>query len=520
MKVNIQATSAFLVTATVVQAASVSRRAVDPASCPSILNTANTTIWDDPLHIGQVFQDLNFFYVLNGSTDMRPLSQFIIQQGTDFESYMQDKMGNFQVIDLTNGFIDPWNSFLWKLNTVAGPILAAPYQIERTAANSDAWDAWFSALKDLTPDGQLDAYCDSNADDESFAPWAVGFPAYLDSRLKEVNEAFSTQPVNVLATRVWEVETSRVVTAPKSGVTTNGSTLCNPFSFTYEQSISQSTTSTTSQTYTNSFTSTSEVDVGAKASASFLGLGAEISTTIKDTLSESSAESLAQGTSKTTTETQTVTFSNTPMILPGAVLNITCWTDQATANIDYTGDLVYDAESTGIQTWIQGNGIPMLAGDVPILINNKQLTTPSKVRDVAVMAMNLLGADWSDAFLDNLFSPSVAGTAASIAGTDVIFEIWECDASKVASNQCNQDLAQQFPPPATSCPPTNARRSIQNSDDIADPNTLVNLGVDAILGDLDSDCYTVEAVEGHQNRWRVQNVKNCGTSTTEETELR
>eukprot|EP00127_Corallochytrium_limacisporum_P000291 Clim_evm6s10 gene=Clim_evmTU6s10 len=101
--------------------------------CPSKNYTADVSVWDFD---GDQGKSSYFPWVMNGYADMRPLSQFIIQQGTKFEQYMGTRVGNFQVLDAKTDNIDPWNSLLFKLNALAGPILAAPYEIEHRTKSS------------------------------------------------------------------------------------------------------------------------------------------------------------------------------------------------------------------------------------------------------------------------------------------------------------------------------------------------------------------------------------------------
>eukprot|EP00127_Corallochytrium_limacisporum_P002057 Clim_evm45s99 gene=Clim_evmTU45s99 len=517
---NIQTTCAFLLIggyALVAAASMSSRREVLPEPfCPTLEMTADASIWDDDGN-NQVTQDFDFFLIMNGLADMRPLSQFIVDQGTDFEEYMLDRVGNFQVLNSTSGDIDPWSSVLWKLNALTGPILASPYQINRTDENADMWDAWWNALQDLSPSDTSQAYCDPNAQDSSFKPWAVGFPQNQAFIVLEaimgavqcvpiigpsVNSAYSQQPVDYLLTRVWDIQTSETQSAPDTHVESNGDALCLSFNADYSKSVTESTTVSSQQSVSSTTSVSTEVDVSDKAGISLGGLTDEISTTIKDSLSTTVTEALTTGVSETKTVTETVTFASTPTVLPEAVVNITVWTQQTIADIYITGDVVYDAEKTGIQTWIQGNGIPNLANiTVPELILESQLATPGQIRDVAKMAMILIGAEWSDTFLDTLISPSVAGRANSVAGKVAAAEIWTCDLNSVPELMCDQTLHESFPPQFLSCP--SKRRTTEDPLELFESESH-------ILSLLDyDDCYTLEPADGYKNRWYIHPVDNC-----------
>eukprot|EP00127_Corallochytrium_limacisporum_P002788 Clim_evm1s141 gene=Clim_evmTU1s141 len=440
-------TCAALLAVNAALAKSTFRRDPDPGYCPEILYTADVNIWDDIYNLHQVIEDLNFFHVMNGSADMRPLSQFVISQGTAFEDYMAERMGNFQVLDLTTGSIDPWKSMLWKLNALAGPILAAPYEIDRTDANADEWDGWYNALHDLTPSGVLESDCNADAHDPSFKPWAVGFPAYLDSQSKEVNLLYAGQKANFVETRVWSFEqTGTQLVAPVfySAVAVD---ICPTYTFKFAEEIAEQTTSSTAQTYSDSYSSTNKIEVTAKESAKIFGLGLELTQKLTQQLSESSTVASTTGdtyTYRTSTEVEHDFEFNFP---DQSFYNVTIFIDQVLTTVGFTADLVYDPDTTGIQVWIQGNRIAAQDGFPNILLGDGYLTTPAKIKNVAEKAMRLIGAEWSDAFLNTLVSPSVSGVADTQIGTRPQSYGYACDVTKV-DNECTKELALLYPPPS------------------------------------------------------------------------
>eukprot|EP00127_Corallochytrium_limacisporum_P002429 Clim_evm1s120 gene=Clim_evmTU1s120 len=63
---------------------------------------------------------------IGGVLDIRELAQVVAEQGPSFEDYIGGRLGNFSV-QKSDGQIDGWRSFLFKLNAVTAPALMAPY---------------------------------------------------------------------------------------------------------------------------------------------------------------------------------------------------------------------------------------------------------------------------------------------------------------------------------------------------------------------------------------------------------
>eukprot|EP00127_Corallochytrium_limacisporum_P000186 Clim_evm3s7 gene=Clim_evmTU3s7 len=505
MKLNSHTVCVFLVSITVAESAPAAQPA-NFAECPHLISTANTTAWEGVLRTAVWGRgEWGFEYIMHGHADMTPLAKIVVQQGTDFEDYMEDKAGNFAILDY-NGFVDPFYSLLWKLNALTAPILMAPYEIERTEKNAADWDAWWYALHDLTPSNEgMEARCFKDAQEKWFKPWAVTFPSFMNVTAPLNHQYQNQTSFDYATTRVWEVLTRSKQTSPNTGFYSNTLNQCVTTQYSYSETITESTGSSSSQTYSESTKKTKGLEIGAKASTKFLGVGLEISTKMSMGLERTAAKSTTEGTSQSVTESRTVSFDASPLMRRNSYLNVTVWTDQTEADIWFTGDIMYDPELTGIQAWIQGNGRPRLgnASQIPNLLYNNKLTTPAAIRNVAELAMKVIGAEWSDAFLNSLVSPSVAGFAESIAGNNIFMEMWECDRSKVPNLSCNEELAAKFPPPAT-CETQKslsgmafqaAANSVQTSDSHTAPQ--------AVVDQLEAQNYKLEPVSGHKNRWRI-----------------
>eukprot|EP00127_Corallochytrium_limacisporum_P004317 Clim_evm262s157 gene=Clim_evmTU262s157 len=461
----------------------------------------NTTIWN---HVNQVPRDRDFYAIMNGFADMSALSQFIIDQGTDFEDYMSDKAGNFQVLN-ESGDIDPWNSLLWKLNALCGPVLALPFYINRTDDNAEDWDTWWNALQDLTPSNEpttvqfsnssifVQGYpCYSNAESPDFVPLAVSFPSIfygcLDVTATDGSGCLSTGDASVVDMFMYH-----------SGA----------FEYTYAQRIVEITTTTSQHQLSTTTKVNTEIDISEKAGISLDLLSAEETSTIKTGISETVGAAFTTTSTYTHSTTTTVSIENDYNVLPEAVFNFTMYTAQVQADIYITGDIVYDPDNTGIQTWLSNATIiPQLGENIPELLLNKQLTTLGQIQSVAKMAMGLIGAEWSDTFLDTLISASIAGKVSSTAGTENIAETYACDIDSVPAFTCNKLLAESFPPNATECPAGFERRAI--ADDGLEPIPNVASKIDMLsLIKYDTDCYSYERVDGDDNKFYVHEIANC-----------
>eukprot|EP00127_Corallochytrium_limacisporum_P001746 Clim_evm83s77 gene=Clim_evmTU83s77 len=505
MKLNMLTSSACLLGITVVQAAPVekTRRQSPPCAGPQFpTELINESIWN--LNLFDPFDNNLWMYLMNGMVDLRPLAKIVSEKGTEFEEYMSEMVGNFVVTPVDadtnpyylapNGQVDPWLSMIFKLNAVTGPVLMAPFNVERTEANAGDWDSWWNALQDILPTNFSAAEYFCAPRDPEYKPWSVSFPLVEGTANYDYRRQ---QTVDYATSRVWDLRSNQVVSSPRSFVNPNSLLQCVDQRHLYSQTITQRTGASSERSYSRSTTTTKETEVSAKASVSFLGMGASISTTIKNGLSQTAAQATTQGATQSVEESETVEHEVTPYINSNAVLNVTIWTRQYEAETYFTGDVVYEPDRTGIQAWIPSdarNPTPGLEYGMQTMIAQGWVTTPGQIKRVAELASKVIGAQWSDAFLNSLVSPSVSGRGESIAGTDVIVEYNECDIRRIPDQTiCTPALADQFPPEDTSCGASVANVSAKSLP-------LPRAG-------LVSDCQSLLPVDGVKNRYQV--IDNC-----------
>eukprot|EP00127_Corallochytrium_limacisporum_P000290 Clim_evm5s10 gene=Clim_evmTU5s10 len=344
----------------------------------------------------------------------------------------------------------------------------------------------------------------------SYKPLAIAFPNaiydFADHQVvaqRHLVNSFTTQPFKELVTRMWDVETVEIITAPKTVLENNGDTLCANFFYDYSKAISQSTTTSSSKQVSSDTKISDEIDLSESAGLKF-ALSEQISATIKQSVSESVGLSYTTGKSHTNTTTTTVTWGSTPTVLPNSILNITVWTAQVTADIYITGDALYPGNTTGIQTWIQGDGVEQLApyDKVPVLESSSQIATLDQIKNVAKIAMNLIDAKWSDTFLNTLISSSVGGKVDSLAGDTAVVEIWVCDMDSVPYLTCDKTLSKLFPPQIKTCP-GNRRTVLDHSGSFEESLVMSLLPHDR--------CYSMVPVQGYDNRWYIQKHNACNT---------
>eukprot|EP00127_Corallochytrium_limacisporum_P002007 Clim_evm7s98 gene=Clim_evmTU7s98 len=494
-------------------------------TCPPLYLIADELAWEGIYKTSVLGKgDNEFEYIMKGDADMQPLAKIVSEKATDFEEYMEGKIGNFVVLD-TNGHVDPFYSMLWKLNALTAPILMAPYWVDRTEANEEAWDEWWDAIHDLAPsDEGMENHCFPSSEYLWYKPWAISFPTYDRNGVSLNNQYRNQTTVDYATTRVWEVVTNSEVARPDTGIYVNTLNQCVSTNYAYSETIVEETGASADHSYESSTTNTREIEIGASASGGFLGMEFEVSTTITSGLEQTAARSATEGTSQSLSFERSIEFEASPLLRRNSILNVTVWADQTAADVWFTGDIVYDDENAGIQAWIQGDGIPRLGDvyDLDKLVKKDKLATPAQIKKVVRLAMGLIGAEWSDAFVNSLVSPSVRGIAHSLAGNNIFMEMWECDRSMVPDRKCDEALAAQYPPSLT-CEvgvegaAASAGEGVEGiaevgrvessaDDDLAD---TAPLAAQAILDHLDTDCYTMAPVSGSKNRWQISLGDNC-----------
>eukprot|EP00127_Corallochytrium_limacisporum_P002097 Clim_evm2s105 gene=Clim_evmTU2s105 len=478
MMLSMQTSLALLATILVAEAAPATnlRRQAPAPECPALAGAVPTNIWDIR-HNAALYESVS-----KGILDISPVAMLVNTLNTDLEAHMVGRMGNFEAVD-REGAAHPFASMLYKLNALTAPILMAPYFVQNSEKNSAAWDAWWNALQELTPAGELEAYCHPDAQDPSYVPRTVAFPL-VNINNEPLNAQYSGQTTGEHATSiVWDVRSGAVPIAQDMWSFRNLQNQCQYFN---ERSFSETfvevTQSTPGGRYVDASIASEGVELSGPASNGFLNMDEETSSAILYGVEQTAARSTIQGNPQSEGSQVQIEFDASFAFRPNTVTTVTTWIDQTHADISFTGDVTYDAAATGIQAWIQGNGMVQLgdASEITTLLSNNKLTTPDQIRNVAELAMNAIGAEWSETFLNSLVSSSVIGAAHSRVGRNMYVEIWECDANGV--EVCNEAAAEAHPPSTDLC---NGRRAME----------------------IESDCHTLEPVDGHSNRWLVLN--NC-----------
>eukprot|EP00127_Corallochytrium_limacisporum_P004318 Clim_evm1s158 gene=Clim_evmTU1s158 len=505
-KLNTQA-FVMLVMSTVAHTASVSFPSELPQLCPRKKASIDVSVWEDRADLMDIQK---YWYILSGNADMTELSQFVVQQGTDFEDYMWSKKANLQYQD--DGAVNMWASMMWTLNVLAGPVLAAPYYIARTDENADDWDAWWNAVHDLTPYNRNsdDLRCDTEALQDTFKPWAIGFPVYfLEDGLPQPLDTLFEQKSKEIDGRVWATDASTVLAAPQNFDLDNTTPSCIPFPTPYEKDVTDTTTVTTGSTVSDTLTIADELSFTEKASVGFEGLGASVEDTVKSSVTDSFTTSFT--TTLTTTESTTIKLGATPtfMVPPGVLFSATISTEQLHVKLSVAGDITYDENSTGVQTWIQGDVIDLLYGEVSDLLSAGSYASFKDIKTVLKMSMNLIGADWSDEFVDSLLSATVSGTIDTQQGSSVTFVPYLCDAVSLQGvTHCDETLQEQFPASnSTTCDASSKRR------DVAQNQVMFEIGNTVVS--FDDPCVVdVEPAEDQPNAWRIVTEDGCFTEVT------
>eukprot|EP00127_Corallochytrium_limacisporum_P001655 Clim_evm1s76 gene=Clim_evmTU1s76 len=514
MKLRIQDVCVFLMVGADVLADPVIFPPLFPQMCPQPRITPDVDIWEERA------DEINFFdylYILSGTADMTQLSEFIAEKSTDFEDYMWRRKGNLQYLR-SGTEIDEWKSMMWTLNVLTGPLLAAPYHIDRTNSNADDWDAWWNAIHDLTPYDRTSPVnetvrCDTDALQQDFKPKAIGFPVYLLQFL--FSNIPTTLPLltvteqksDTITGRVWDVSTEDLQSEPKKAIQNTGF-LCDTISYTYDKKVSESTTTTTQTQVSDSLTVSTEMSYSTKASAKFGGIvDVEATSTIKTGLSNTFATAYTTTSSGTTSTTISQTWDSTIHIPPLSVVNVTVYTAQTQADVFIAGDVVYNEDRVGVKAWIQGDFIDIPTGEVSDLIKRGDFAALKDIKEAAKLAMKVIGADWSDLFLDSLISPTVSGKATSTAGEALKIKVNFCDKDSISGDICDEFLAEQFPPTIRECPPSGKRRS----DDDGDFFGSASFDPENVLAavDYDRDCFHLEPTAGETRTWNIIPKPGC-----------
>eukprot|EP00127_Corallochytrium_limacisporum_P000886 Clim_evm1s30 gene=Clim_evmTU1s30 len=468
--------------------------------CPDSEYVAEPSVWDGTLTFG----DLEFEAIMKGAADMRPLSQIVATEATDFENLMSDKALNFNLLD-SNGRPHVFYSLLWKLNALTAPILMAPYNIERTPSNADTWDAWWNALHDLTPtSGEYP--CVENGMDKAFKPLAVAFPrgSVKGTSVVDINEAFNDQEYDIdrMGLQAWVHGTEHVylshglllpeqipdllgnnmLTTPSQirevaemAMKVIGaewsehflSSLISPSAIPVPISCPIMEIVADEHIWDRAMTSNDEefeyIMRGAADMRRLSQIVAEEATDFEDRMADKDENFVVHGSDGFVDTINTMLWKLNSLTAPilmapyninrtpanaeawdawwSALHDLTPASDASypcdedpmdksflpsavafpsvssrdTNSIDINAafrDQEYHPDRTAFQAWIGGTEHVYLSpgifypDQIPTLISNNMVTTPTEIRRVAEMAMKLIGADWSETFLNRLVSPS------------------------------------------------------------------------------------------------------------------
>eukprot|EP00127_Corallochytrium_limacisporum_P000297 Clim_evm12s10 gene=Clim_evmTU12s10 len=451
---------------------------------------------------------------IGGVLDIRELAQVVAEQGSNFEDYIGGRLGNFSV-QKSDGQIDGWRSFLFKLNAVTAPALMAPYYVERTEENAEKWDDWWDSLQALFPANQTDktgksmrGFCDGNATSKDYIPRQVSFPDKYRLFIP-MNEMFETAPLDVRSS-VWTMETGRSRAAPREFLARNNQNDCSESDFEYSEAVAQKVKTSSSREYSSEYERSMEVGVSSTVGVKMAGFKAEVTASMEAGLKETTGEAFSEEESSETKTTTEVKYSMQPQVPPNTILNVTMWADQVAADMYITGDLRWHDDYTGLQFQMEGHGKKYsgMHGDAIALINRGTLTTPGQIKKVLRKVSDVLDADWSDTFIRNLVTSSAQGKSEAQVGSSVLMDVYQCDLSAMDDpdtvRRCDADMAARYPV-THKC--TKGRRDA-DEDGAALFSEGVRVNVAPIEG-LPTDCYDYELVDAAMNRFAVHPRADC-----------
>eukprot|EP00127_Corallochytrium_limacisporum_P004798 Clim_evm3s179 gene=Clim_evmTU3s179 len=451
----------------------------------------NDTFWKGILP-DHDFNMLNWGYI-----DITPLYEAVAELSTDFEEYIEANLGSFKRHD-EDGNLDVWNSYITKLNTVTAPVLMSPFAVEVTGENYDKWKRWWDALHELLPPFSKDYLCRGDANDMQFKPKKLSFLIGTDPDEIMYNEYYSRQEPTIIDTKAWLAYTKNKISSPNTMISTNNAAQCAQATFSYVEEITESTEASSTEEYNKSVTASTSVEVSASVEGSFAGIGGSASTTITAGLEATAGKSTQTSESVSYGYTTTTTYDISPIVRPDSVLNVTMWVDQYEADIIFTGDANYDDEYSGVTMHIDGyqrQGNWWRDGPTPFLngIASGHMVTPKQIREVVRLAMDVIGAKWSEAFVHTMTAVSFEGRAHSVAGDNVHMEVNECNIHRVPPNQCSPSLADAHPP-TTVC------------DNMA---LASESGLSFALDNVPEDCYQFDPIKNHRNRYVINMKDEC-----------
>eukprot|EP00127_Corallochytrium_limacisporum_P000095 Clim_evm2s4 gene=Clim_evmTU2s4 len=436
---------------------------------------ADLSFWEED--IPDSFKDA----IIGGVVDIQVLAKEVARLGTDFENYMSPRMGNFAVPSKHDKVWSPWRSLLYKLNAVTCPVLMAPYFVPETPENKERRDAWMNALHDLFPKDfpnvTMKGKCvEGSDDDKNFVPKYVAFPDdYTGTDLNAILE-LANSPVS-LKSALWSVQSDREFGAPKSFLLENNLNTCIPSSFLYEETMTQTFTSFSSCQVADSVTKSNEWSLGASAEFEMGAFSSEVSSSFTMGIEETSSQAFGSEESSSHESSQAYEYSATVQVPDNALVNISLSVDEVNVDIFYTGEAVWNENYAGLQFHVQGWGkqyTPLrknqngdYSDSVRDLVWYGHYTTPAKILNVVKLAKDVIGAEWSDTFVNSLIHTSANGVAEGNAGS-LFMEIWGCDITNMTeedrhSNVCDREMSMKYPL-MRGCSSQSARGSAANDN--------------------------------------------------------
>eukprot|EP00127_Corallochytrium_limacisporum_P002919 Clim_evm8s143 gene=Clim_evmTU8s143 len=397
----------------------------DPGSGPGchhpIFAECTTAVYDD---VNQI-HGTKWSYLQQGHCDTTAIAKDLVANKDTFNDYLAQFVGTFspQTIAKTLDVNDSWESLLYSMNALVGPVLQAPFFDDTVSA--DALETYRQKLVSYghVANNETGLECASDYSQNDDVPRVIAFP---------INTAYNWQPSVVVppsyvASTYWNVAYYTKPDYVQMNILTNNNAQCDSNGLSYAKSVTSETSATSEKSVSNSFTASQSITISASCEAELTAAKLTSGYEVEAAFEETTDKTFTTSETETTSETQEVSNSYTLQVPNGATVNATQYIDRMTASLVYSNDMHY-ANSTKIYVYQSLGYYNSQSQDMPS-------TTLEEMKDLANLAMETMGVTVDPVLIDGLFSGSIRGSATTQQGVQVRTITNACETSQVPPGQ-------------------------------------------------------------------------------------
>eukprot|EP00127_Corallochytrium_limacisporum_P005433 Clim_evm2s205 gene=Clim_evmTU2s205 len=389
------------------------------SSCVSAPSSPFDTCNDGAFVLGTGYQFWDL--LMSGSCDMKFMALHILESGSNFDLQMRNYLGRYVVQD------DPIESVMAKINTVVAAVLMTPFyseaisEAEKKAYAEELYGTFYKQAS--TEVGTCESTCAKGDLTCTTTPWSIHCPTDLNRNL-HVDEDVP------LKNRWWVLDWTTKPQAASSVIMNNDGPECETVTVAYSRTITTEHTTTVEESFGRERSVSTEMEMSVQVSGGFGGMDTEFETSLKSTFEQTIEEAYSSEYEVTESESITASSEETLQVPAMSILVHNVFVEQVEATLLFSLDSTFE-QNEFVNCYISTS--PNMTGQPD------SGATMNELKALVERVNNLLKLDFSQLFIDQMFTASVGGSSTVLAGSRTSTNTHRCIFEEERRDQCTRE---------------------------------------------------------------------------------